>query len=129
MTPWISWVRAFHQKFALPIGSTPALLDDERHRTRMAWIDSENDEADSAQHARSLPESVDAHLDAIFFHLGSLVEMGISDETAERCMLAIYVANMAKEGGGTRADGKILKPEGWQAPNIAAELVKQGWAP
>jgi predicted HAD superfamily Cof-like phosphohydrolase len=28
-----------------------------------------------------------------------------------------------------RADGKIMKPEGWKPPDIEGELVKQGWKP
>lgn len=38
---------------------------------------------------------------------------------------AVQAANMAKEGGGTREDGKILKPPGWQAPDIAGILADQ----
>jgi hypothetical protein len=34
---------------------------------------------------------------------------------------------MAKEGGGAREDGKILKPPGWVAPDIAGVLRKHGW--
>lgn len=32
---------------------------------------------------------------------------------------------MKKFGGGKRADGKFLKPEGWKHPDIGAELEKQ----
>jgi hypothetical protein len=28
-----------------------------------------------------------------------------------------------------RADGKILKPEGWKPPDIEGELRAQGWEP
>lgn len=39
----------------------------------------------------------------------------------------VMQANMRKLGGPRREDGKILKPEGWQPPNIAVKLVWQGW--
>lgn len=40
---------------------------------------------------------------------------------------AIHAANMAKLGGGKDAHGKSVKPAGWQPPDIAGELKKQGW--
>jgi predicted HAD superfamily Cof-like phosphohydrolase len=32
---------------------------------------------------------------------------------------AVHMANMAKEGGPLRADGKVQKPPGWRPPDIA----------
>lgn len=40
----------------------------------------------------------------------------------------VHRANMAKVGGPTRADGKILKPEGWTPPDVAGVLRRQGWS-
>jgi len=37
-----------------------------------------------------------------------------------------HASNMAKEGGKTRADGKVLKPEGWRPPDIRFEIDRQG---
>jgi predicted HAD superfamily Cof-like phosphohydrolase len=37
----------------------------------------------------------------------------------------VQEANMKKYGGPTRADGKILKPEGWTSPDIAWALHNQ----
>jgi predicted HAD superfamily Cof-like phosphohydrolase len=34
--------------------------------------------------------------------------------------------NMAKTGGAKRADGKLLKPEGWEPPRIRECLEEQG---
>lgn len=39
----------------------------------------------------------------------------------------VHRTNMLKVGGPTRADGKILKPEGWQPPRIRELLIEQGW--
>jgi predicted HAD superfamily Cof-like phosphohydrolase len=43
--------------------------------------------------------------------------------------LEVHRSNMDKfrDGVKRRADGKILKPEGWTSPNIKRELEKQGW--
>ena len=45
----------------------------------------------------------------------------IADEISE--------ANLAKFAPGVRfrEDGKLLKPDGWEPPNIRWELHKQGW--
>ncbi len=40
---------------------------------------------------------------------------------------AVYQTNMAKLDGPIREDGKQLKPEGWQPPDIEGELRRQGW--
>lgn len=48
----------------------------------------------------------------------------------ERLFMVVHSANMAKKNPKTgrferREDGKILKPEGWQPPNLRNEVVKQ----
>ena len=50
----------------------------------------------------------------------------IADEV-HRATWAVYGLNMAKAGGFKRADGKYMKPEWWTPPDVAGELVKQGW--
>jgi hypothetical protein len=47
----------------------------------------------------------------------------------EAVFAEIHRANLAKHGGGRRADGKILKPAGWQPPQIAALLAAAGREP
>lgn len=39
----------------------------------------------------------------------------------------VHAANMRKTTGPVREDGKRLKPEGWQPPDIAGVLRAQGW--
>jgi predicted HAD superfamily Cof-like phosphohydrolase len=41
----------------------------------------------------------------------------------------VHRTNMAKVGGPIRADGKRLKPEGWQPPRIREMLIERGWVP
>jgi len=40
----------------------------------------------------------------------------------------VHASNMTKTGG-VRDDGKILKGEGFVAPDVAGELERQGWQP
>lgn len=39
----------------------------------------------------------------------------------------VTATNMAKKNGPRRADGKILKPEGWRPPDVIGLLRQQGW--
>lgn len=138
-------VLAFHRKFGQPIAEKPAAPAVERSRLRIALIAEEFCEflqaagvpralvidigATIIQSTRELyPPDVEQLADALgdldYVVEGTRLEYGINGEPIAA---AIHAANMAKEGGRMRADGKILKPAGWMAPDIAGELRKQGW--
>jgi hypothetical protein len=126
MNAWQSMVREFQKTFNQPVGTTPALLDPDRWLIRRDWEESERIEGCNAFGDYDLPNDADAIVDEIYLLIGRANEMGIDLDPLFR---AVHAANMAKVGGGSREDGKILKPAGWQAPDIASELVKQGWKP
>ena len=72
---------------------------------------------------RSLPASADALIDLLYVTVGSLLAMGID---MWPLWAEVQRANMAKAGGPV-IDGKQMKPAGWQPPDIAGLLRKQGW--
>lgn len=94
----------------------------------MRWdlIAEESRETIEAIAAGNLPSAVDGLVDTIYVCLGAAVAWGVD---LEPVFNAVHAANMAKVGGGLRKDGKILKPPGWVAPDVAGELKKQGWTP
>jgi predicted HAD superfamily Cof-like phosphohydrolase len=53
---------------------------------------------------------------------GSRIEFGLEGGGIAR---EVHRSNMAKKGGGTRADGKSEKPPGWTPPDIAGVIRKQ----
>lgn len=65
------------------------------------------------------PEMIDALCDLAYVTFGAAVEMGVDLAPFFR---EVHRTNLAKLGGGKRADGKGLKPEGWKPPRIAAML-------
>lgn len=67
-------------------------------------------------------ETIDAMGDILFVTFGTAVEMGVD---LELYFDEIHRSNMAKEGGGNRSDGKILKPAGWTKPDIKGVLEAQ----
>ncbi len=65
---------------------------------------------------------VDGSLDLVYVLLGTLIAMGVDARPVWR---EIQRTNMAKEGGGLRGDGKVMKPEGWVPPDIVGVLSHQ----
>jgi len=117
-------VREFHRKFNQPIGERPC-IDESRTRLRADLIREEALETMIAIRTGDLVGVADGIVDLIYVALGAAVEFGI-DITP--IFEIVHAANMRKIGGPARCDGKILKPEGWEAPDAAIlqELAKQG---
>jgi predicted HAD superfamily Cof-like phosphohydrolase len=80
----------------------------------------------STQVSVNLTDAADALVDIAYVVEGSNLEFGIN---SHETLAEVHAANMRKVDGPTREDGKRLKPEGWQPPNIAKVLVTQGWKP
>ena len=138
-------VREFHAKFGHPIGTTPAfsrpelrarLILEEAIETAVgllgssATIDLLRKElfelGVKAPKQPDLIEAIDGMCDLSYVNFGAAVEMGVD---LQAMFDEVHRANMAKEGGATRADGKTLKPPGWTPPDILGKLVEQGYTP
>lgn len=117
MNDWQKMVRDFNVKFGATVGDTPAIRDPE---LRAALIEEEAKETIDAIRAGDLVEAIDGICDLIYVAVGAAVAWGVN---LEPFMAEVHRSNMAKEGGATRPDGKVLKPSGWQPPQIA-ELIK-----
>lgn len=119
-------VSAFYLACDVPILATPTVPTADRVELRMELIREEvNRELLPAMEANDLPEIADAMADAIYVIVGAAIEYGIP---LDRVWAAVQNANMAKVDPITgkvrkRADGKVLKPDGWTAPDIAAVLA------
>jgi predicted HAD superfamily Cof-like phosphohydrolase len=115
-------VAEFHIKFGVPLHRIPGIR---RPLLRASLIREESKEVTDAIDAGDIVETADGLCDLIYVCLGAALEFGIDlgpifDE--------VHQTNMAKEGGPTRSDGKILKPEGWEPPQIRELLERQGYA-
>lgn len=67
--------------------------------------------------------AADALADIAYVVEGTNLEFGLPSEAV---LDEVHSANMRKASGPVRADGKRLKPEGWQSPNIEGVLVSRG---
>jgi predicted HAD superfamily Cof-like phosphohydrolase len=72
-------------------------------------------------------EYVKELVDLLYVTIGGFVELGVD---AEAVWNAVHASNMSKVDGTLgpiqrRSDGKVIKPLGWKAPDIAA-LLRDG---
>lgn len=119
---WFQDVYEFHRKFGCRISTTPTIMPPDVADLRENLEQEEFDEILAAVEARDLPGIADGVVDLIYVLLGRLVSYGIDPRPIWN---AVHAANMAKEGGATRGDGKILKPAGWVAPDVAGLIERQ----
>lgn len=115
-------VAAFHDMTDTPVSDTICIPPIDRLELRINLIREEVlEELIPAMEANDLLEIADAMADSIYVIVGAALEYGIPlhlvwDE--------VQRSNMAKVNPSTgkvskRADGKILKPEGWEPPTKA----------
>ena len=112
---WWLQVLAFHRACGIHVGSTPAEPAPERIKLRFEIIREEYNEMLSARDAGDLVALADGMADVIVTVLGTSIEYGID---LRPIMAEVNRTNLAKAGGPRRADGKILKPDGWEPPRI-----------
>lgn len=132
-------VLRFHDKFGLRIGdfTRPGKCDQHTHDLRDAlekeeWAEWRRDvtrlqelstrDPSDPEFREAVANLVHQACDVFYVMLGRLVSYGVRPGPF---WYAVQSSNMAKDGGGTRGDGKILKPEGWTEPNWVEILDNQ----
>lgn len=135
------YVEAFHEATNSTIGLVPAVRDHEL-RARLILEEAVETVAAMGFHATAemTPtgpgpitrfardanpdelEVIDGLCDLLYVVFGSAVTMGID---LEPFFEEVHRANMEKTTGPKRADGKQLKPEGWQPPDHGPIFEKQ----
>jgi len=117
-------VKAFHAACDVPILAQPAVPSEDRVKLRVVLLEEEMREFLLASANGDLIQIADALADLIYVAVGTALEYGIP---LEHVWDEVQRSNMAKVDPATgkvhkRADGKILKPEGWIGPNIMGVL-------
>jgi predicted HAD superfamily Cof-like phosphohydrolase len=116
-------VLEFHEAFGVPVLPAPQFPDEDRRKLRYRILKEEFEEYVAAENEDNFEEVADALGDMAYIIAGTALEYGIP---LDRVLDAIHKANMAKLGPDgkpiKRADGKVIKPEGWQPPDIASAL-------
>lgn len=118
-------VREFHKAFNHPVKDKPIMLERQRLLDRVKWTQEELQELLDAQ---TVTDQADAIIDAIYFLLGTLVEMGVQPQPLFDIVQNTNMAKLFPDGKPRyREDGKVIKPEGWVAPEplLAKEIERQ----
>lgn len=125
LKPIMDDLRAFHTACDVPIIPTPTIPDADRVELRRNILAEEWRETDLAMAMGDMVEIADGLADLIYVAAGTALEYGIP---LERVWAEVHRSNMAKADPVTgkvrkRADGKVLKPEGWTPPDIASVIA------
>lgn len=127
---WQTDVAAFCTEFGVPILGRPAVPEDKLNTpgmmgtldNRKKMLDEEAGELKAAMEERDPAHVAKEVADVIFVALGIASAYGVNVRPVWELVQA---SNLAKRGGRIREDGKILKPEGWVAPDIQTEIERQ----
>jgi len=115
-------VREFHAHFGATVGDArnPGLNESALRKNLLLQ---EVDEFIHAVEWGDFDGSIRELLDILYVTIGALVAFGVEDIASY--FSELHEANMRKEGGSTREDRKIVKPEGWQPPHIGRLIEAQ----
>lgn len=113
----------FHMKFGAYIEDKPTIPPPDICKLRRTLIREEYKELKQALETKNLPEIAKELCDLIYVVCGTAVSYGID---LQPIWEEVHRTNMMKVGGANREDGKVLKPEGWQPPDILNLLKQQG---
>jgi predicted HAD superfamily Cof-like phosphohydrolase len=124
-------VRDFQLAFGHPVANRPTFIDSDRLAVRVKWT---QEELQELLDAKTVVDQADAVIDAIYFLVGTMVEMGVKPD---KLFDIVQEANMGKlhDVDGKlvpvyKEDGKVKKPENWQEvyapePRLKAEVERQ----
>lgn len=115
-------VRTFHERFDLSRADRPTLQSASTHTLRAELIREESREVIEALDGQDLAHVARELADLLYVTYGTAVSLGIDIRPVFE---AVHKANMAKVGGSVREDGKVVKPAGWQPPDVQAIIEVQ----
>lgn len=122
MIEQLRMLEEFHRVFGAHMEEKPtADLSDETIALRVSLIQEELNEYRAAAEARDLVAVADALSDLLYVVLGTYVAHGLQN-VAEALFAEVHRSNMSKlDANGEviyRADGKVLKSDRWQPPDL-----------
>jgi predicted HAD superfamily Cof-like phosphohydrolase len=137
MTNVFKDVRDFNKKFGLPYAGEdqwrdpPRLLSDDVFKYRLAFLQEEIQELVEAQANGDLEGAADALADLVYVAVGTAHLMRVPlDEVwqeVQRSNMEKVRADGAGDPRSTRGHAlDVVKPEGWQPPDIAGVLRRHG---
>lgn len=100
--------------------------NEKQYKMYLDLIKEEYEELFAAYHLKDKVEQLDALIDIIVVTVGAIHSLGANAEGAWNEVMRTNFAKIDEETGKVRKrdDGKVLKPEGWQPPQLANYVEK-----
>lgn len=124
MNPMVTSLLEFNEAFDIPKLDAPGLGPEDMIELRIKLLKEEVEEYAEAARAGDMVEVLDALADIGYILAGTIINHGMQ-HIYDDAFNEVHRSNMAKVVDGKvirREDGKVLKPEGWQAPQLAPFL-------
>ena len=124
MNPIVKALLEFNDAFEIPKLESPGLSSKEMIELRIKLLREEVEEYAEAALSGDLVEVLDALADIGYILAGTIVNHGMQN-IYDDAFDEVHSSNMAKLVDGKvlrRDDGKVMKPEGWQPPQLAQFL-------
>ncbi len=122
-------IREFHEAMGAHLPTRPVLPDDKLLTLRRTLIDEEYAEVTAVfrqlitGQTDDITQLVHELTDLLYVTYGAIQACGVDPDPV---FAEVHRANMAKMNGPRRADGKVLKPAGWQPADVRGVIERQG---
>lgn len=118
-------VRDFHEKFGVPQGDEPCMLDLATYMFRKNFLQEELDEFMEAYSEGDLHKAADALVDLVYVAHGTAAMMGLPwaslwNEVQRANMSKVRATSAEQSKRGSALD--VIKPEGWTGPDFTPWL-------
>ena len=121
MNPIIASLLEFNNAFEIPKIENPGIGSKELIELRIKLLQEEVAEYAEAARGGDLVEVLDALADIAYILAGTVINHGMQ-HVFDDAFAEVHRSNMAKLVDGKvlrREDGKVMKPENWQPPNLS----------
>jgi predicted HAD superfamily Cof-like phosphohydrolase len=110
------------EKFMKACDQTVGDINQQQFELYKNLIEEEFNELTSAEMANDQVEQLDALIDILVVTIGAIHSMGADAEGAWKEVMRTNFAKIDKDTGKVRKreDGKVLKPTGWEPPNLTS---------
>jgi predicted HAD superfamily Cof-like phosphohydrolase len=114
------------EKFMKACGQTVDNYNEDQYNMYLGLIEEEHKELQMAIDAFDRVEQLDALIDILVVTIGAIHSGGFDAEGAWKEVMSTNFAKIDKDTGlvRKREDGKVLKPMGWTAPELA-QFIKE----
>ena len=113
----------FRDQEKFMIASEQSTTEENQTQYKM-YLDLIDEEVQELKDSTTPEGDLDALIDILVVTIGAIYSMGANAEGAWREVMATNLAKIDRVTGKVRKreDGKVLKPEGWTAPNLKSYL-------